>query len=336
MSDTNDFLNLVLTYTRGESQRAAEKFGLNQALLEAGHAYGYNIVTGVQELPTFDVDAVYLRVAGIEAQFLLDAASYAWDANGIVVSTDLLLVGVTGYTGSAPPASSWVRLPVPASALRPAPTAEVDIWSRANSGPIPSGFNPADPASVAAALATLATNGVDRYGVGQEPGAVVISVLSVLEDSDLSTGGVAEVIDYPYQLVLPGESLTVTTGPTVAAREFSPVPPVRYELTGHAPTVSLTGTPRVPVTRYELEAHRPVIRTGNTVDVPVVAYTLTAHAPDRVGDSRLRINVPVAAYTLTAHAPTTVGPRESGSYWDSWVAQNYGWQVDIFPDGWAG
>jgi hypothetical protein len=106
---------------KGNAAQRALEFGLAQVLLEAGHAFGFNVVTGYSELPTRDLDPVYVRLNGIEAAFLMDAVSYAWDADGLVVSSDLMYLGATGYYGDAPPASSWVRLPVPVSGLNPSP-----------------------------------------------------------------------------------------------------------------------------------------------------------------------------------------------------------------------
>jgi hypothetical protein len=112
---------------KGNAAQRALEFGLAQTLLEAGHAYGFNVVTGYSELPTRDLDPVYVRLNGIEAAFLMDALSYAWDADGLVVSSDLLYLGATGYYGEAPPSSSWVRLPVPVSGLNPSPIPSDDV-----------------------------------------------------------------------------------------------------------------------------------------------------------------------------------------------------------------
>lgn len=106
---------------KGNAAQRALEFGLAEVLIEAGHAYGFNVVTGYSELPTRDLNPVYVRLNGIEAAFLMDSVSYAWDADGLVVSSDLLYLGATGYYGAAPPASSWVRLPVPVNGLNPSP-----------------------------------------------------------------------------------------------------------------------------------------------------------------------------------------------------------------------
>jgi hypothetical protein len=102
---------------RNGARAAAEKFGELEAAMDIGHAFGYNIVTEWSVMPTPDLAPIYVRIAGIEAAFLTDSVTYAWDANGIVVSSDLMLVGVTGWYGSSQPSTSWVRLPVPTLGL---------------------------------------------------------------------------------------------------------------------------------------------------------------------------------------------------------------------------
>jgi uncharacterized membrane protein YgcG len=96
----------------GGAKEAARKFGRTEFRLQLGHAYGQNIVTGWNEIPTEDLAPVYIRINGIQAAFLTDATSYAWDGNGMVVSSDLMLLGTNGFYGEAPPDETWVRLPV--------------------------------------------------------------------------------------------------------------------------------------------------------------------------------------------------------------------------------
>lgn len=115
--DVFEYVNGVRRLIPGGARAAARRFGDTQAALAVGHAFGQNIVTSFDKLPTRDLDPVYIRVAGIEGAFLMDGTSYAWDSNGLVVGADLMLVGVTGYYGAAPPATSWLRLPVPTIGL---------------------------------------------------------------------------------------------------------------------------------------------------------------------------------------------------------------------------
>jgi hypothetical protein len=209
----------TLTLNRGQAARAAMLFGNAQVLLQAGHAFGQNIVTGFGEVPTRDLDPIYIRMAGIEAAFLRDGASYAWDSNGLVVSADLSLSGVTGYTGASAPSSSWVRLPVASTGLNPTPVPDTDVTVKANSIAIPAGFNPRDPASVAAALAALPTNGSDRYAVSQPDDLLLIIPVLESESAEVMTGGFISAIEYEYVLTLPAETFSLATGGVV--EEFS-------------------------------------------------------------------------------------------------------------------
>jgi hypothetical protein len=271
--------DLVLKLTRGEAKKAADRFGFVQALVETGHAFGYNIVTGYNDVPTRDLDPLYLRVAGLEVQFLLDSTSYAWDSSGLVVSSDLLLVGATGYVGSAPPATSWVRLPVPVAGLNAAPATVADLTVKANSGAIPTGFNPDNPASVAAALATLSATGTDRYGVAQAGGAQLIGPVLLIEDVDIYTGPSILVEEFPYALVLPTEEFTLGTGPSVREVAFAEVPAAVVAVASLAPAVLADTVVSVPAAVVTVEALAPGASTGASVEVPAAVVAVVGLAP---------------------------------------------------------
>jgi hypothetical protein len=110
--DVFRWINGIRRLIPGGAKEAARKFGRTEFRLQLGHAYGQNIVTGWNEIPTEDLAPVYIRINGIQAAFLTDATSYAWDGNGMVVSSDLMLLGTNGFYGEAPPDETWVRLPV--------------------------------------------------------------------------------------------------------------------------------------------------------------------------------------------------------------------------------
>lgn len=214
----------VLKLNKGQAARAAALFGNAQVLMQAGHAFGQNIVTGFNEVPTRDLDPIYVRMAGIEAAFLMDGTSYAWDSNGLVVSSDLSLLGVTGYTGASAPSSSWVRLPVSSAGLNPTPVPDTDVTIKANSIAVPVGFNPRDPASVAAALAALPTNGSDRYEVSQPNDLLLIGPVLEAEEFEVMSGGFISAIEYEYALTLPAETFNLATGGVAEVVDGVPVP----------------------------------------------------------------------------------------------------------------
>lgn len=325
--------DLVLRLTRGEARKAAERFGFVQALVETGHAFGCNIVTGYNDVPTRDLEPIYLRVAGLEVQFLLDSTSYAWDSSGLVVSSDMLLVGATGYVGDEPPATSWVRLPVPVAGLSAAPATVADLTVKANSGPIPSGFNPDDPASVTAALATLSATGTDRYAVAQEGGADLIGPVLLIEDDEIYTGPSILAEEFPYALVLPAEEFTLGTGPSIREATVVDAPAATVTVAALAPEVVTDEIQAlVPAVVVTVTAHAPEIIAGGRVDVPVAVITVAALAPTVT--SGVTITVPAAVVTVTALAPEMIS-ENSISYWNSWAEQNYGWWPESYPDWWG-
>jgi hypothetical protein len=86
------------------------------------------------------------------------------------------------------------------------------VINKANSIAIPAGFNPRDPATVAAALALLPVNGLDSYSLAQSGGANLIGPALIIEQLAVASGPVIQVVDYNYGLVLPVETFEVASG----------------------------------------------------------------------------------------------------------------------------
>lgn len=103
--------NGAVTVVSGAAAEEARLYGILQNQLKAGNAYGFNITTGCDYLPTEPFAPVFVQAAGLVAAGRLDGTSWAFDANGLIVSSDVLLCGVSGRTGAV--ATSWLRLPVP-------------------------------------------------------------------------------------------------------------------------------------------------------------------------------------------------------------------------------
>ena len=203
---------------RGGARRAAEKFGQTESALDVGHAYGQNIVTGFNETPTLDLSPVYIRLAGIEGAFLLDAASYAWGSEGMVVSSDLMLLGVGGYDGASAPATSWLRLPVAPATIGPASGTTIESSPvKANSINIPGGFDARNPGPT---LAQLPTNGTDVFREWKSNTQLVPPAL-VLEQFAVAAGPQIILREFEYSLTLPTETISLATGPAVDSQEYT-------------------------------------------------------------------------------------------------------------------
>jgi hypothetical protein len=93
------------------------------------------------------------------------------------------------------------------------------VINKANSIAIPAGFNPRDPASVAAALALLPDDGLDSYSLAQSGGANLIGPALLIERLVVASGPSIQVVDYNYGLTLPAESFEVASGGFIEGTE---------------------------------------------------------------------------------------------------------------------
>lgn len=203
--DIFEYIDGVRTLVPGNAAEAAAKFGLTESLLEISHAFGQNIVTGWNEVPSLALSTVYIRLAGVEGCFRTDGLSYAWDADGIVVSSDLMLVGVSGYYGAMPPTNSWLRIPGPTAALPAAPTLVAGTQLKGNSIDIPTGFNIRELNSV---FTSLPFDGSDTFAFTQNISRVVSPVLDV-EFLTVKRRRFATIVEPDYPLFIATETLDV-------------------------------------------------------------------------------------------------------------------------------
>lgn len=287
---------------RSDARRAAERFGQCEAALDIGHAFGQNIVTSFDLTPTLDLAPVYIRLAGIEGAFLLDAPSYAWGPEGMVVSSDLLLIGVTGYDGLSAPAASWLRLPVSPGSIGPAGSTTVEANpAKANTIAIPSGFNVRNLSSV---FAALPTNGSDVFREWRDNSVVVPPTL-VLESDTIAAGPTVAIVEFGYELDAGTDTETLATGPAV---EFAwntqvAVPVAAVTVAALTPTISTGVRVAVPAAVVSMAALAPTVRTGARVAVPAAAVAIAGVAPDLVGRQRTQVFAPSAGITIDALTP---------------------------------
>jgi hypothetical protein len=241
----------------GNAEQAADDFGQTEAALDIGHAFGQNIVTGWNEIPTLDLTPIYVRQAGIEGAFLMDSTSYAWGPDGLVVSSDLMLLGASGWYGATQPATSWLRLPVAVAGLQQVSAGTTGTANKANSAVIPGGFSARNPGPV---LATLPSNGSDSYALFRAQQRVVGPTLQ-LDRSQLGTGPSVRVVEFEYELILPPETFSLVTGPSVDLDEFTPVnvPAAEVVVAGVAPVVATTAVVQVPAAVIVVAGVAPVI-----------------------------------------------------------------------------
>jgi hypothetical protein len=290
----------------GSADDAAECFGRTEAALDAGHAFGHNIVTGWNEIPTLDLSPVYIRQAGLEVAFLTDSTSYAWDGQGMVVSSDLMLLGVTGWYGSAAPATSWAQLPVAVAGLRQVTAGTTGTASKANSVTLPSGFDARNPGPV---IATLPSNGTDSFALYRTQQQVIGPTLEV-ERHQIATGALVAGQDLEYALLVEeGDQVALASGLALLS-EFSVnvIPAAQVVIVAHPPRQ--VGQPRIEPAAAEIviTAHPPRQVGMPRIEPPAAQIVIAAHAPQVVTSTD--ILVPAAQVVVTAHVPDEIGGAE--------------------------
>lgn len=340
---------------RSGAQQAAIRFGQTEAALDIGHAFGQNIVTNFDLTPTLDLSPVYIRLAGIEGAFLLDAPSYAWGPEGMVVSSDLMLLGVTGYDGASAPPTSWLRLPVAPAGIGPAGSTTIEASPvKANSINIPGGFNVRSLASV---FAALPTNGADVFKEWRSNTSLVTPTLT-LDRQAIAAGPGVRATEFSYELSTGSDAESLASGPTIDFIWVTVVssPAAGVTVAGLAPGLATGASVAVPVVTIQVAANSPAIKLGIVIDVPAAQIGLSTLVPESIGKPRLLIQVPSAGLTVAAQEPSIqagtvvaipaaqitfagLAPSQVGlqkdDYWSDWALQNYEWYADLFPDWWA-
>lgn len=218
--DTVQFVNGIRTLVTGGSEAAAQEFGETEAALDYGHAYGQNIVTSFGEVPSQALSPIYIQMAGIEGAFLLDALSYAWGPDGMVVSSDLMLIGVTGRYSNSIPSSSWLRVPVPVASLKQINTTGTieSNPAKANTISLPNGFSARNPAST---LAALPKNGTDIYREWRNGDQLIEPVIR-RRTVKLRTSPRIRVTEYAYSLATQTDTVLLTTSPFIRLAGTTP------------------------------------------------------------------------------------------------------------------
>jgi hypothetical protein len=284
---------------------AAIKFGQTEAALDIGHAYGQNIVTNFDFTPTLEMSPVYIRMAGIEGAFLLDGVSYAWGPEGMVVSSDLMLIGVTGYDGVTPPATSWLRLPVTPASIGPVGATTIEASpAKANTINIPNGF---DVRNLASVFAALPINQSDVFREWRDDAAVITPAL-VLDREVIAAGPTIQAVEYPYELDAGTDAESIASGPVMdfvwATRVVTPAAAVT--VAASAPAISTGVLVAVPAAGVSVAVVVPEIRKVLNLLMPAADVAVAALSPESIGKLRTNVFIPAANTSAAALAPLVV------------------------------
>ena len=96
--------------TPSDAEEKALRYGRIQNNLLLGNRNGVSLQLAPELLPKRPFDPIYLEAGGITGAYRVNGTSWAFDAGGIVASTDALLWGAVSAEEGTDLASSWVPL----------------------------------------------------------------------------------------------------------------------------------------------------------------------------------------------------------------------------------
>jgi hypothetical protein len=269
------------TLVRSGASEAARKFGEIENSLRTGHALGINITSEAKALPTAPLAPIYVNAEGLVAGFLMNGVSWAFDGNGLVVSADLLLMGVAGLDTSVEEAQAWVRLPAGTGGLQTLDL-DPDIGSLtpANTIDMPEDLPAADRYRV---FRWLPRDGADVLGPYLDPDRSLVAPFLPRSRMIGRSRHRAQMEEYPFRLSTTEELVGVVRAVgTLQPQTAISVPAKGITVAAHAPDPS---------------------GGGATLAVPSAVVTIAGLAPQWAGIQKTIVLPPSAALAVAAAAP---------------------------------
>ena len=113
------------TSTPSDAPQKALRYGRIQNRLLLGNRNGVSLQLAPDSLPVRPFDLLYVEAEGLTGAYRVNGSSWAFDANGIVASTDALLWGVVSAEPGTDLSASWVPL-APGTTALPTPYTPVN------------------------------------------------------------------------------------------------------------------------------------------------------------------------------------------------------------------
>lgn len=129
-------------------------------------------------------------------------------------------------------------------------------------------------------------------------------------------------------------SVALPVRSTVTAASIVPVavPAADISAAAATPAVAISGGALIPAGEVAVAALAPVVTASAVLDVPAADVSVLAELPELLAGNTL-IVVPVADVSVSGLAPGI--DTGDADYWSNWVAQNFGFEVDVYPEWWA-
>jgi hypothetical protein len=175
----DDVVNDDGSITGGNAASAAAGYAEQQNRLLIGHRLGLQVTTGLGLLPTNPLAPFHISSNGITATYRLNGASWAFDANSCMVSTDALYWGLAGGDVSGP---RWTPV-APGTTALPTPPAVVDNGPQqpANSITVIEPVDVSDQAAINALLDALPDDEPEVFEEELEPVELALPFKPIIE-----------------------------------------------------------------------------------------------------------------------------------------------------------
>lgn len=111
--------------TASDAAQKALRYGRIQNMLLMGNRNGVSLQLAPELLPANPFDSLYLQAQGVTGAYRVNGTSWAFDANGVVASTDALLWGAVSAQAGTDLSTAWVPV-APGTTVLPTPYTPVN------------------------------------------------------------------------------------------------------------------------------------------------------------------------------------------------------------------
>ena len=308
------------SFSSGVEEKAMQ-YGRVQNRLLLGNRSGVSIQVAPERLPSVPFGSIYIEANGLTALYRVNGASWAFDSNGIVASTDALFWAAVGGTGDFwfPTAPGIVSLPSSPAVVNTAPTQVIGSVETVGAAPqvvLDTTFPDAVTGDGVQDEVTgnfWTYSGTTWNNVGTTPGPVTTATTVFLPYNETAIYSARIrllniVRKFSYSLELLTEIPDLVIVPVlsiISAPAFIIVPLVSITVTLPSIIVSGGASIAVPISFIEITIFTPLVSAGASVLTPSASIEITVNAMPYVGSEATVIQVSAVNLQLDA-GPVTI------------------------------
>lgn len=316
--------NYTYTAQASDAPQKAAAYGRvqNKLLLAARSGMSVQCAGGV--LPPKPYAAFVVTADGVAGQYRTNGTTWTMSGEGLIVSTDGLMMGgvgkASGSTGATwfPTSPTITTLPTAPAVVDTSPSEVLGTVATVGTTP-QTVLDAAFPDAVAGdGVQDTSTDefwvydGTTWENVGTNPGPTmtVTTTVPVWNEVVRAEGRIrlkAEVVSLGYPLEVLTEIPVLRTKLSAGVTRIKKVgvPAASVSVAAQTPMVGISAAVRPPAAAISVAASAPAVSTGATVTVPAASISVAAWAPVVVGGAS--VAVPLAGITVSGQAPVSVG-----------------------------